>query len=271
MLVALWWRARTLGGLGSIHKDILEKKGHTMTTNQVLVIVGLAIVAVLLVVLLVTVRRRKARAFAALTPQERELTYARSDYTKRVSELKDELKATEKESRKRTKRAEDKLNEATKIGSDKIASLKGKEGTVMLTALVLTTPSSTHNITPQTTASVAATGSAPASDGESDTRRAVLSIQGDGINEAVTFAIDEEADARGLAAKISSAAAHVGVLNSQRDDAIEAAEAEVAEANANATIEANNAQARYDAAEKESMATVRAAEDAVRSRGINPK
>lgn len=44
-----------------------------------------------------------------MTSEERELTYARRDDSKRVSELKDELGVTEKESRKRTKQAEDKL------------------------------------------------------------------------------------------------------------------------------------------------------------------
>lgn len=242
-----------------------------MTTNQVLIIVGLAIVVVLLIVLLVAIRRRKARAFAALTPEERELKYAKDAYADRISELKSELKATEKESRKRTQRAEDRLKEATKIGSDKIDSLKGHEGTVSLTGLALTTPSGEHALTAQTTAVAEMTGAAPAEEGGEDTRHATLTLGGEGISDVVTFDRDKENEVRALAAKITSAAAHVDTLKQQRHDAVAAAETEVAEANSNATIEANNAHARYDAAEKESMAKVRAAEDSVRLRGINPE
>lgn len=245
--------------------------GRIMTTNQVLITVGLAIVVVLLIVLLVTVRRRKARAFAALTPEERELKYAKDHHASRMSELKGDLKATDKESRKRTKHAESRLAEATKMGSDKIMAIKAEQGTVTLTGLTIITPSGTHDITPETTASVSAIGAAPATEADSDTRRTQLTVRGAGFNDELTLGTGDEAAARAMAAKISSAASHVETLSSQRDEAITAAEAEVAEANANATIEANNAKARHDAAEQESLERVRAAEDAVRLRGINPK
>lgn len=241
-----------------------------MTTSQVLIIVGLAIVVVLLIVLLVTIRRRKARAFAALTPQERALHYAKHEHEKNVSELKSELKAQEKASKQRTKQAEDRLKDAMKMGTERLAALKGPDGAVVLTGLSLTTPTREHSINAQISASVAAAGTAPAADGEPDTRRTILTVTGLTPDETVTFERDQETDARALAAKITSAAAHVAELTKQRDDAVKAAENEVAEANANATIEANNSQARYDAAVQESLAKVRAAEDAVRARGINP-
>ncbi|WP_062207840.1 hypothetical protein [Demequina oxidasica] len=248
-----------------------------MDSNTVLIIVGLAIVAVLAVVLIVAIRRRKARTFAALTPEERELVYAKDQYSTRVGELNSELKATEKESRKRTKRAEDRLREATAIGGDRIDSLKGANGTVSFTGLMITTPSGEYALTPQTTASADITGSPAVADGAEgtddavDTRTVALTLGGNGISDVVTFALGKEAEVRALAAKITSAAAQVETLQQQRNAAVAAAEQEVAEANSNATIEANNAQARYDAAEQESMAKVRAAEDAVRLRGINPK
>jgi FtsZ-interacting cell division protein ZipA len=242
-----------------------------MTTDQVLILIGLTIVVVLLIVLLVAVRRRKARAFAALTPEERELHRAKGDHEKRVSELNGELKAQHKDSKKRTKHAEDRLHDAMKVGTERLDSLKGPDGTVTLTGLSLTTPTGEREITPQVSASVAMTGTPPAADGEQDTRRVKLSLTGPGLEEHVTFERSQEAEVRSLAAKTSSAASHIEVLNSQREDAIEAAEVAVAEANENATIEANNAQSRYDAAVAESLEKVRAAEDAVRLRGINPR
>jgi hypothetical protein len=242
-----------------------------MSTNEVLIIVGLAIVAVLIIVLWVAIRRRKSRAFAALTPEERELTYAKRGHAKTVSALKGELKAQEKSSKKRSKAAENQLKDATKIGSDVLDSRKGRDGTVSLTGLVLSTPSGDHDITGQTTASVEAIGTAPAAEGEPDTRRIALHLAGAGFDETHEFDAEAETEVRALAAKIASAAAHVDTLRKQRDDAVKAAEDEVAEATTNATVEANNAQARYDTASQESLAKMRAAEDAVRLRGINPK
>jgi hypothetical protein len=241
-----------------------------MSTSQVLIIVGLAIVVVLLIVLIVAIRRRKARAFAALTPEERELHFARREHDSRVTELKNEFKAQEKASKKRTKQAEDRLKDALKIGDDRLDSRKSREGTVTLTGLALTTPSGTQEITPETSAMVETRGAAPAGEGEPDTRHVALTITGAGQDQTMAFDTDAEGDVRGLAAKITSAATNVTVLRTQRSHAIKAAEDEVATANANATVEANNAQARYDAAVQESLATVRAAEDAVRMRGINP-
>lgn len=242
-----------------------------MTTHQVLIIVGLAIVVVLLIVLIVAMRRRKGREFGALTPQERELHFAKRKHDQTMSELKSELKAQGKASKKRTKQAQDRLKDALRLGADRLDSLKGRDGTVSLTGLVITTPTGDHDITPQVAARADAGGAPPAAQGEPDTRHTTLIIEGGGLSETHVFDADDEAAVRGLAAKITSAAAHVEVLAQQRDDAVRAAENEVAEANANATIEANNAQARYDAAAQASLAKVRAAEDAVRNRGINPK
>lgn len=241
-----------------------------MDSNQVLILIGLAIVAVLLVVLVVAIRRRKARAFAALSPEERELKYAKDAYAARIGELKGELKATEKASRNRTQRADSQLKEATHIGTDTIQALKGNEGTVSLTGLSLITPTGERALTSQTTAIAEVSGTAASEEDPDDTRVTTLTLAADGMSEVLTFGFGKETEVRGLAAKITSAAAHVDTLRKQRDDAVAAAEHEVAEANANATVEATNAQARYDAAEKESMAKVRAAEDAVRLRGINP-
>ncbi|WP_430866994.1 hypothetical protein [Demequina aurantiaca] len=241
-----------------------------MDSNQVLILIGLAVVVVLLIVLVVAIRRRKARAFAALSAEERELKYAKDAYTARVGELKGELKATEKESRNRSQRADDQLKEATSIGSDTVQSLKGNEGTVSLTGLSLTTPTGERALTTQTTAVAELTGTAASAEDPDETRLTTLTLGGDGLSEVITFGYDKETEVRSLAAKITSVATQVDTLRKQRDDAVAAAEQEVADATSNATIEATNAQARYDAAEKESMAKVRAAEDAVRLRGINP-
>ena len=233
-----------------------------MDITQVLIIVAAVAVAALLAV--IALRLSARRRVKRMSHEERDLHYAQRAHKRRTSELKHDYKDVEKEAGRAVKDAESRLEDALAMGTDRIDAVKGPQGTVSLTSRELTTPSGSRPIASGLTAEATVEGSAPTADGE-DTRSVVLTLHGaDGETETVAFPLDKEADVRAIAARITSAAEHVDEVSRQRSAAVEEAEKGVADANAQATVQLNEAQVRYDKGLAESEAKVRDAEATAR-------
>ncbi|WP_084040252.1 hypothetical protein [Demequina sp. NBRC 110053] len=238
-----------------------------MDTTQVLIIV--AAVAVALLLIIIALRLAARRRVKAMTPEQRDLHYAERARKKRVSELKADLKAVEKDGQRAVKDARSRLESALAIGTDQIDAVKGPSGTVALTSRTLETPSGTRDVTPDLSAEATAAGSPATAEGAADTRRVDLVISdADGTAETVAFRPDQESDVRGFAARVGAAAHSVDEVLRQRDDAVREAEEAVTAATEQATVRMNEAQARYDKGIAEADEKVRAAEATVRERRI---
>ncbi|WP_062072702.1 hypothetical protein [Demequina sediminicola] len=234
-----------------------------MDTTQILIIV--AVVAVLLLIIVIAMRIRASRKVKAMSPEQRDLHYAERAHKKRVAELKSDYKAVEKDTERAVKDARARLKDALAIGTDKVDSVKGPDGTVSLTSTTLTVPSGTRDLTASVTAQATAEGSAPSAEGEDDTRASVLTIHDGSDTETVTFKPDQEDAVRAIAAKITSAASHADEVRAQRSEATKDAEDAIAAANEQATVRLNDAQKVYDAGIAESEEKVRAAEVTLRN------
>ncbi len=233
-----------------------------MDTTQILIIIAAVAVALLLIVIALRLSRR--RKVNAMSPEQRDLHFAQQAHKTRVAELKSDFKAVEKDTGRAVKDAKARLDSSIAIGTDKIDSVKGPAGTVSLTSLEITTPGGTRPVTPSLSAHAEATGSAPAAEGDEDTRRTTLIVEDGEHRETIDFKAEQEADVRGLAARITSAGENVEEVTRQRDEAIHESEQAVATANEQATVRLNEAQVRYDKGIAESDATVRDAETRLR-------
>ncbi|WP_061960345.1 hypothetical protein [Demequina flava] len=233
-----------------------------METQEILIIV--AAVAVVALIIVILMRVRHSRKVKAMSPEQRDLHYAQRAHKKRVSELKSDYKAVEKDTERAVKEARDRLKNALAIGSEKIDSVKGPEGTVSLTQLTVTLPVGERELQPGTSASASTEGTAPAAEGDEDTRKAVLTVTIGEETATVPFKPEQEDAVRAIAAKITSAASHVDEVKRQRDEATQAAEADIAQANEQATVRLNEAQKTYDSGIAESDEKVRKAEEKVR-------
>ncbi|WP_062076413.1 hypothetical protein [Demequina globuliformis] len=233
-----------------------------MDTTQVLIIV--AAVALVLLLIVIALRVSRSRKVKAMSPEQRDLHYAQRAHKKRVAELKGDYKAVEKDTERAVKEARTRLKDALAIGSDKVDAVKGVDGTVTLTSTTLTLPHGEHELTSDVTATATTEGSAPASEGDEDTRQTILTVTHGGEATVVHFKADQEDAVRAMAAKINSAASHVDEVRRQRDEATAEAEEAISTANEQATVRLNEAQRVYDSGIAESEAKVRAAEDKVR-------
>ena len=111
------------------------------------------ITAIIIVVLLLAAgvggflywKKREADRIAAMSPEERELFEAESEYKQNTKMAQTALAKTQKEYDKNVKQAEKALAQAEQVGTRKLKAYSGKSGSVTLYDLHLVTPSGTVN------------------------------------------------------------------------------------------------------------------------------
>jgi hypothetical protein len=217
-------------------------------------IVGLVVVLVLIaaavgVFFLIRARRQKERARVdAMSPAERERHDAVLQYEATVK-MAEKAQATQVKARdQRLKAAEKALNAANGIGVRTIASYRGKDGSVSLTAMTITTAQGTFNLDPSVNAIVDTAGNLATSSRTTftrvaaggllfgpvgaivggvakknkvhDNRELYLMIEGQGFAGLVTCNPDDGQKVRQFAVAVKQAALNSGNIVAQREQAI---------------------------------------------------
>ena len=107
--------------------------------NTVIGIIAVVVVLAAIVAAVIIIRRRKQQRIDALSPAERELHDAQTEYNLAVKAAEKAHTAEVKARDKRLKAAQAAVSTANSLGSKNVASYRGKDGAVSYTELTITT------------------------------------------------------------------------------------------------------------------------------------
>jgi hypothetical protein len=261
-----------------------------MDSKSAVVLVVVVLVAVVTIAVILILRARNQKELArieAMSPDEREHHDAVIEYDSAVKAAEKDHTAAMKAREQRLKAAERALKTANDIGKRKIASYRGRDGSVSLTEMTIVTPQGTFNLNQSVNATVDTAGNLATSSRSTltriaaggilfgpvgaivggvakknrvhDNRELYLMIEGEGFAGLITCNPDDGQKVRQFATAVKQATLNFGNIVARREQEIptatraleiERAATEAVEQTAAALEAARGNTSRIDAATK---------------------